>query len=132
MGTVINDDKNEPTHFNHMRFPNMPPGFGPQQDWRQFFGERGGFGGFRGRGKGHWKHVAKHFINMAEDFVNAQNSGEEEKEGCGWKRGGCGKKWAEKRAIFTKMPENKIVEGDPGSYVLFEVEVQNNTKWPWK
>ena len=46
---------------------------------------------------------------------------------------GCGRKgWSEKRAMFTKVPENNTVEGDPGQFIIVEVEVQNGTKWPWK
>jgi hypothetical protein len=41
------------------------------------------------------------------------------------------RKWGEKRAIFTAAPSG-VLEGEPGAYVLAELEILNNTKWPWK
>ena len=66
---------------------------------------------------------------MAQQYVDGVHSGEdneeEKKEGHHWRNfcGGNRKGWSEKRAIFTKMPENNLVEGDPGQYVIAEVEI---------
>lgn len=80
--------------------------------------------------------MANHFINMAQQYVNvnanSDDDEEEKKESGSWRNCGNRKGWSEKRAIFTKLPENNTVEGDPGQYVIVEVEVQNGTKWPWK
>jgi hypothetical protein len=47
--------------------------------------------------------------------------------------GFCGErsKWAEKRAVIVRKPEEVLV-GEPGKIIFVEVEVQNATKWPWK
>lgn len=47
--------------------------------------------------------------------------------------GFCGErsKWAEKRAIIVRKPQEVLV-GEPGKIIFVEVEVQNQTKWPWK
>lgn len=132
MGTVINDDAQPASQNAQQPFTEF-------QDWRQFFGGRGCHrGGWRGRGN--WKHMANHFINMAQQYVADAGSDDEQEEekkdgGCsgGWRQA-CGNRsrWGEKRAIFNIKPENKTVEGDPGKFVFYEVEVTNNTKWPWK
>lgn len=47
--------------------------------------------------------------------------------------GPCGErsKWGNKRAIIIRKPEEVLV-GEPGKIIFAEVEVQNETKWPWK
>ena len=83
----------------------------------------------------------KHFMDVANNFQQEEDkeetkNGEEKKEGC------CGfkgfeefakhrKNWGEKRAVIIRKPEG-VLMGEPGQVVLAEVEVQNQTKWPWK
>ena len=40
-------------------------------------------------------------------------------------------KWGEKRAIILSKPEN-VIEGECGQIIFADIEVQNQTKWPWK
>jgi len=53
---------------------------------------------------------------------------EEGEPGCHYRGYG---KWSEKRAAILTKPE-EVLEGDPGAYIIAEVEVQNQTQWPWK
>jgi len=32
--------------------------------------------------------------------------------------------------MIVSLPD--IIEADPGQYVIAEIEIQNQTKWPWK
>jgi hypothetical protein len=85
--------------------------------------------------------MAKHFMNMADQFINqfggAPNQ-EETKEGqateenphCQWKNWKKDSKWNEKRAV-VKITED-VLEGEPGQVIIANVEVENQTKWPWK
>jgi hypothetical protein len=36
-----------------------------------------------------------------------------------------------KRAVILRKPEEVLV-GEPGRVIFAEVEVKNETKWPWK
>ncbi len=67
--------------------------------------------------------MAKKYMGMADDFINKGK----EWNFCGGNRSG----WGEKRAVIVKKPEEVIV-GEPGSIVIAEVEVENQTKWPWR
>jgi len=89
--------------------------------------------------------MAKKFLDMANDYVSNCNDDEETKEGgCNrrpcdsnnygeWNSQWCQnrQKWGERRAVILKKPED-IILGEPGQVVFAEIEVQNNTKWPWK
>lgn len=80
--------------------------------------------------------MARKWLDIANQWVDNQDE-EEKKEGDhprhenGWRFGGERSSWGEKRAVMLKKPEEPIV-GEPGQVVFAEVEVQNQTKWPWK
>ena len=51
-------------------------------------------------------------------------------------QGGCGgfqgpPAWKEKRAVIVKKPED-VIEAFPGQCIIQEIEVLNDTYWPWK
>lgn len=48
-----------------------------------------------------------------------------------WGFGKQRSKWSEARAVFLTKPD-QILEGEPGSVIYAPVEIQNQTKWPWK
>lgn len=87
--------------------------------------------------------MANTFMNMANQYMNqftGTTQGEEKKEGEGerehphcrewgsWQRDS---KWKEKRAIVVRGTE-EVLEGEPGQVIMATVDVQNQTKWPWK
>jgi len=48
--------------------------------------------------------------------------------------GGChggNQVWKEKRAVVVKKPED-VIEAIPGQCIITEIEVLNDTFWPWK
>jgi len=51
-------------------------------------------------------------------------------------QGGCGgnwdkQGWKQQRAVIKRKPE-EILEIAPGITKIVEIEVQNDTYWPWK
>lgn len=105
---------------------------------------------------GKFRGMFKHFMDVANNYATQFNEEEKKKEegktenteeGKSPFRGFCGKteegqpgfrgfcegrqKWGEKRAIIMRKPDQVIV-GEAGQVVFAEIEVQNQTKWPWK
>jgi len=126
MVTGINEDVPEhhppfggPPPFHHFRPPHHRFG-GP---WGGNFCGRGGRGGRGGFGR-----MAHHFMNIVNDVLENADCGE---EGKGEEVNNFCKKWGQKRAVILKYPTEVLV-GEPGKIVFAEVEVQNQTKWPWK
>ena len=79
----------------------------------------------------------KHFMDVAKTYANQfEETKEEAKTGEGGDEGFKGfcqerQKWGEKRAIIVRKPE-QVLTGEPGQVIFAEIEVQNQTKWPWK
>jgi len=48
-----------------------------------------------------------------------------------WKFGGERSSWGLKRATIVSKTEEVLI-GEPGRVVFAQVEVKNDTKWPWK
>jgi len=70
---------------------------------------------------------------MAQNYVSRLETGEDG-EGCHRKWAGhCGgrSQWGMKRATIVRKPEGVLI-GEPGTVIFAEIEVQNQTKWPWK
>ena len=68
---------------------------------------------------------------MAKAYLGggAKQGGEDEQE-C-WGFGKERSKWSQARAIFISKPTEEL-EGELGSVIYAPIEVQNQTKWPWK
>mmetsp|Transcript_4915 Transcript_4915/g.3516 ORF Transcript_4915/g.3516 Transcript_4915/m.3516 type:complete len:226 (+) Transcript_4915:1432-2109(+) len=71
------------------------------------------------------------FLFMAKNYMDAKEKEGQtgDKNDWGFCKGRF--KWAEKRAVIVKLPEEPLV-GEPGQTIFAEVHVQNQTKWPWK
>lgn len=53
-------------------------------------------------------------------------------KGCNWgKYGGENNSWKSLRAVLIKKPEG-ILEACPGTSLIEEIEIENQTYWPWK
>jgi hypothetical protein len=62
--------------------------------------------------------------------------GEEQKETTGeentcWGFGKERSKWSQVRAVILSQP-TEVLEAEPGSVIFAPIEIQNQTKWPWK
>ena len=112
-GVEEEEEKKQRKEFFHKKMQEC--GFEGKQNWREMFQGAGG----RGRGGKHFKHIVRNIIDQIY-----QESGEEAPP----KQHG---KWKGPRAVILSKPES-ILEGDCGQIVLAEIEVQNQTKWPWK
>jgi len=93
-------------------------------------------------GRDHYRHHrGGHYRHHGEGHEERHGEGHGEGHGYGHGhcRGGrkdwgfCGErsKWAEKRAVIVRKPEEVLV-CEPGKIIFVEVEVLNETKWPWK
>lgn len=94
-------------------------------------GGRGGRGGHGGCGRGRGGHGF--FKNMMSEFVEKMGGNPADLEQH-MKNYGCGDKkqiWKEKRAVIVKKPEG-VIEAIPGQCIITEIEVLNDTYWPWK
>jgi len=117
----------------------------------------GGMGGHGGRGGMPWKHMMKQFMGNFGNDGNGQFNPEEfgkkmgemannfgkqwqqnqgtEGQGCGQGQGnwgGWGKQgWKHARAIIKRKPED-VISLAPGMTAIVEIEVFNDTYWPWK
>lgn len=69
--------------------------------------------------------MAKAYLGGGE----ARTDGNDEQD-C-WGFGKERSKWSQARAIFISKPTEEL-EGEPGSVIYAPIEVQNQTKWPWK
>ena len=139
-------------------FKQMMGQFGGRGGGRGGRGGRGGCGmGGRGGmgGGGPWKHMMKQFMgNFGKDDTGNFNPDEfgkkmgecaakfgkqwEQKqatggqEGCGdWKNFQGKQGWKHARAVIKRKPED-IIELAPGMTDIIEIEVYNDTYWPWK
>ena len=104
-------------------------GFGPRggRGGRGGRGCRGGRGGMGGMG-------GMPFKQMISDFVEKMGGNPAEIEKHMKNFGGCGGDnpvWRQKRAQLIKSPE-VVIEAIPGQCVIAEIEVLNDTYWPWK
>lgn len=133
IATIIEDEKEDadeqvPPPFHHHPFHHAHP---PHHQPHEGHGWRGCHRG-RGGHRGGWRNMANHFINMAQQYVNhcvpKCEETKQAEEGWGFCKGR--KQWREKRAMIVSLPD--IIEADPGQYVIAEIEIQNQTKWPWK
>ena len=75
---------------------------------------------------------------MAKNYISGNIPPEETKGGdCPTSDGEWGgfcrerSKWSQIRAVFISKPTD-VLEGEPGSVIYAPVEIQNQTKWPWK
>lgn len=76
------------------------------------------------------KQLYKGYLEMAKKWIQIKELKREAKEQM--PRGTwCKGKWSEKRAVIKKSPEEVLV-GEPGQTVFAQIEVLNDTKWPWK
>ena len=74
------------------------------------------------------------FKQMISDFVEKMGGNPAEIEKHMKNFGGCGGDnpvWRQKRAQLIKSPEG-VIEAIPGQCVIAEIEVLNDTYWPWK
>lgn len=109
---------------------------------QSFGGMRGrggrGRGGCHGMGRG-----AGGFPPMVQEFLNKMNMGnltpEDLKQKCkefSGQKGGFGgchgrRDWKEVRAIIKRKPD-EVIQLTPGVTKFVEIEVLNDTHWPWK
>lgn len=119
---------------------------GGQQDPADFIGQminqfgRGGHGGRGGRGGcgrggrgGPFKHMLNQFMNNFGQSDEFKQKFEQFTKECGnkdWNFNGK-KDWKEARAVCTRKPE-EVLELAPGAAEIVEIEVLNDTYWPWK
>lgn len=115
------------------------------QEMIDTFAPRGGHAGRGGRGCGRggrgggFRNMIDQFMNkfdnddIKQKFEEFQKQWAAEKH-CGgakdWNFNGK-KDWKEARAVCTRKPENVIVMA-PGSAEVIEIDVLNDTYWPWK
>ena len=95
-------------------------------------GGRGGHGGFNFKEMMH-NFVEKMGGNPAEveekikQFCGGNNQGCNFKDACGGQQGN----WKQKRGVIVKAPEG-VIEAIPGQCIISEIEMLNDTYWPWK
>lgn len=107
--TGINEEDKEADYNQQNPFFNM---------WQERMKHKGFPFCFKGGPGGKFKHHAKKWIDIANNFVNNMPDEEETKEGeprhwGGWRFGGEGgcdrQKWGEKRAVILRKPEEPVV-----------------------
>ena len=99
------------------------------------FGQRGGRGGRGGRGchgrGGGFRHIMQQFLNNCGNWSSDEFKDKMEQCGKDWKNFAGKKDWKEARAVCVRKPEH-VIELAPGMTDMAEIEVLNDTFWPWK
>ena len=82
--------------------------------------------------------MANQFLNIAKDYVSTMGNEEGKEEDStepesqlGFGNGCSRSKWSQIRAVVLNKPSD-VLEAEPGSVIYVPVEIQNQTKWPWK
>ena len=138
MVTVLNEEGAQAQAQQEHKKPDCP--------WKRHGGQRHGGHGPHGP----WKDMMKGFLGkmgveckdgeipwgklkeMKEEFMKNNNCGENSWKFAGGE-GRCGGKGAHKmkRAVIVSKPE-EVLECVPGSVILPELKIKNNTHWGWK
>jgi hypothetical protein len=74
--------------------------------------------------------MAKEYVNTADCEEGKEEESNTEQEQC-FGFGQQRSKWSQIRAVILSQPK-EILEAEPGSIIYVPVEIQNQTKWPWK